>query len=565
MRNQSDTQESNWSRLLGKAYGDVEVDSAFQAGLLRILKAKLPVAPAADDVHQADADADKWGRLLSTAYPPCQPRPAFKNSLLATLKVKQADSVAQMESAAEERHWQRLLSAAYPSCQPDMTFKASLLASLKAKQVEAAGRELVTREDEIMRTILTSNYTPVSPRKEFETRLLENLKERQRHTQSIKLASRRRTWFMSGVSGLAAAAMVMFMMWVMPAKDLFAPKSNSVGNSSIHALASFPSALASERTMPAAPSTLAWANAVMDDDDVTSSNEVASASMAVSYRLADAFDSNPLPATVRGVGMEVNDGDGWRPMDDTLLANVETGMAFRPIPNFERAGLGFGDGTAIHVLPNSVVQVAENGLRLREGFISVKVPASADHRFRLDFPEREVAVEPGTMLFASAESPDRYADGGAPAPVVILDDGGFAIARGKNGSGPLFASQMYQIDRYVTPELPGRPMCAMEYANLEERMAPAGVALAPRSGGVQMVSAPVAGTGRLSYSPAGFEKRGSRWVANGYAGQPTLKIKYLSDEYFGLANQRRDLAYVLSLGSELIFDGGDGIYYEISK
>lgn len=573
MLNQLDNQDAQWGRLLGKAYGEVEADPAFRAGLLRVLKSKLPARPAVDENSEAN-----WGKLLSAAYPPCQPHPAFKSSLLATLKAKQAESVAVAESATpspvasdpaaapqvEDRNWRRLLTVAYPPCQPDEAFKTSLLASLKAKQAETAGRESVSREDEIMRTILTTNYTPVTPRREFETRLLDNLKQRQRHTQSIKLASRRRAWFMSGMSGFAAAALVMFMMWIMPAKDLLDSNSLPPLSQPFHAVVSPPVAPLSEPDVYDAPSSQALASAVVTDDEIA--QPAAAFPPGVEpYHLADAFASTALPATVRGIGIEINDGDGWRPMDATHLATVEPGMSFRPMPNSERAGLGFADGTAIHVLPASVVEITENGLGLREGFISVKVPANADRGFRLDFPEREVAVEPGTMLFASAESPDRYADGGTPAPVVMLDNGGFAIARGRNGSGPLFANQMYQLDRYVTPELPGRPMCAMEYANLEERMAPAGVALAPRAGGMQMVSAPAV-AGRLSSRlPDGFEKRGTRWVASGYTGQPTVKIKYLSDEYFGLANQRRDLANSLSLGSDIILDGGDGIFYEIYK
>ena len=66
-------------------------------------------------------------------------------------------------------------------------------------------------------------------------------------------------------------------------------------------------------------------------------------------------------------------------------------------------------------------------------------------------------------------------------------------------------------------------------------------------------------------SPAGFTRKGDRWVADTYRNEPTVKLQYLSDEYFGFANERRDLARALALGSRVVIDGADGTFYEIHK
>lgn len=541
--------------------------------------------------EQSEMRDKQWSELLTRTYGHVEADPAFRSRLLQGLKQKTAENCASSETdaneavaanSAEDARWRRFLSSTYTSCQPRSEFKTNLLATLKTRLPEAAGKEVASQEDEIMRTILTTSYAPVAPRREFETRLLENLKERQRNTRIIRASSRRRAWAMSAFSSLAAAAMVLFVVGVVPVREMFAPTpatQQAVIVPSVPAEALEPE-LASGLVPAAAESVIRAAvpveqatrnETVKPATYVTPVPAVKTETLATpKYDVNGAFASAPLPSTVRGIGMEINDGDGWRPLNETQLASVEPGMSFRPSPGKNNAvyGLGFGDGTTITVSPNTVLRVMDNGIRLREGFMTVKVPTDADTRFRLDFPDREIAIEPGTMLLASAESPDRYAEGGAPAPVVVVDEGGMALARGANGVGPLLANQVYQIDRYVTPDLPSRPFYTAEYVEMAKRKASTlGVARVPSlpsaRGGAQVVSMSAPSDSRPG--PVGMEKRGTRWVAAAYEGQPTVKIKYLSDEYFGFANQRRDLSCSLALGADVILDGKDGNFYEIYK
>jgi hypothetical protein len=248
---------------------------------------------------------------------------------------------------------------------------------------------------------------------------------------------------------------------------------------------------------------------------------------------------------------------------------LEPGMQFRA-----SEGMGhmeFPDGTLLSLSPDSDLEVTEDGLSVSRGFVLVAVPDSSDGRFRLHFPERDLAVEPGTELAVMVEDPALFAEGGAPAPMVMVVDrpgsGGLALAKGSNGVGPLFASQLYRLDRYVTPELPGRTLCDAEYQDLENvfkmKTVRETLPMAAFAGGFS-------GNRDLSYtttvlSPAGFTRKGDTWVADTYRGEETVKVRYLSDAYFGLANARRDLARSLALGSDAILDAGDGVFYEIHR
>jgi hypothetical protein len=284
------------------------------------------------------------------------------------------------------------------------------------------------------------------------------------------------------------------------------------------------------------------------------------------YNVDTTFASMPLDNTVRGIDMEMNTGSGWQAMAGDMIAALAPGMLFRPAASRKTGGttgLGFGDGTTILMCPDSVIEATDKGIQVRNGTLAVEVPKSAGGGFLMHFPERDISVEPGTMLAVTVPSPDAYADGGSPAPFIRVADGGLAIARGRNGSGPLLANRVYRLDNYVTPDLPSRPLCDAEREELlrslsrpmaPERSASNNAALLASSGGY---FAPVPST------PKNFVQRGSRWFAKDYDNQSTIKIKYLSDEYFGFANARRDLAPALSLGSEVVIDGGDGNYYEI--
>ena len=498
----------------------------------------------------------QWGELLTRSYgPEVQASFEFRANLLADLKKKVAERKVETETE-EDGKWRLLLTKSYVPCTPSPEFKEALLPKLRAMQLEVAPISDEERQDTTIRNLLTKTYSPIAPRREFETRLLENLKERQRNTRQLKVVSRRKTLFLSGISGMAAAAAVLFVVWAMPVAERtpdIPPLTFTAGLSvrTPEPVGDF-SLMSASLTAPTAGNSVQSPNAV-----------AALAALDDSYSVDKVFAGLSLPQTVHGVGMEMDAGDGWTAMDESAKLALRPGMRFRPASlETTPKGLGFGDGSSMFVMSeDAVVDATERGMLLASGEVMVTVPEGVEDSFRLHFPERDIAVESGTTVVVAAKNASDYADGGAPAPVVMVLDGGMALAKGPQGSGPLFGNQVYLVDNYVTPALPGRPLCAVEC----EQLAPAIEEfnrVSPDLGPGLLVSL----SENSSISPAapkGFVKRGSRWQSNDYANEPTVRIQYLSDEYFGFANARRDLAPALSLGSEVVIDGGDGNYYEI--
>lgn len=550
MSDQSTKWDKQWSELLTHCHGmDVQADAGFKAGLLADLKRK-----ASENRHaepETAVDDAQWGRLMKSAYIPCHPEEGFKNGLLTQLKAKQAKMAAPAIS-----------------------------------------------EDEAIRTILTKSYRPVAPRKEFETRLLENLKDRQRSATQVRRNSRRRTLYLSVASSVAAAAMVMFVVWLspvggnatpsIPARSgglrltvpdttvTLTPPAASLSDTAVASLAS--------ATSPAQP---VWPIANNNDtvfaslDTTPAFESFGRASMEpaafetvpasyTTYRTADAFSGNPLPDKAFALqNVEMGAGGAWKSVSEAI--DIQPGDMFRAASGMGH--LKFSDGTLLSISPDTLLKATADGLMVAQGFMLVAVPSSARERFRLHFEERDIAVEPGTDLAVMVEPTDKFAEGGAPAPMVMVvaskeHPGGLALARGKNGVGPLFASQLYRLDNYVTPDLPSRTLCDTECQDLgkmfnSETVVQQGLDKALFAGGF-------AGDREISnyatvLTPAGFAKKGNRWIADSYNNEQTVKLKYLSDAYFGFANERRDLSRELSLGAEVVIDGGDGSFYEIVR
>lgn len=509
---------------------------------------------------QANKWDRQWNELLTHCHGNVEADAGFKANLLDELKTRMAErnEVSGREEAEEDKNWSTLLRAGYVPCRPSDQFKDHLLSQLKARQTQLSGPVRSKAEDESLMKILKSSYTPVEPRREFQTRLLENLKERQRNTTIIRRQSRKRTIFMSALSSMAAAAAILFVVWTGP---VGAPASPAMSETTLAMLNNLPAATEQYNDIrPAAD--------MLVDAVIPAAAGLAFASTG-KYRIEDAFRSSPLPNTVRGIGIEVDSGDGWHPMDQTLVASLTPGMAFRTARGSSgTAGLGFGDGSTILMCSDSVIESTEQGFTVKRGTVAVEVRDDSSDRFRLHFPERDIAIEPGTMLAVSVEPPDNFAPGGAPAPIVRVADGGLAVARGKNGSGPMFANHVYQLDNYVTPDIPGRPICEAECADLRSTFSQASTAAFASTGNRDAARLVVSGNNfsRSLPPPEGFVKRDTRWLADSYQdGQPTVRIKYLSDDYFGLASERRDLAPALALGGEVVIDGGDGGFYEIHK
>lgn len=516
MTDQAEKWGKQWQDLLTHSYGDVEADRGFRARLLSDLKRKTAQNLAASSETES-TDEENWSKLLTVSYVPCEPRAEFGRQLFAELRLK-----------------------------------TKLNADAK---IHASAAEAPTPEDAAMRTLLTKSYDPVAPRKEFETRLLENLKERQRATHVIRRSSRRRTLWFSGLSGVAAAAMAAFVVWLAPLDSMFAPSSSVSHSREFASLSSSSFAGADTLETASEPSPVSRMGLVPASLTVPAA--------ADAYKAADSFAGRPYPRTARGIAMEVDDGDGWKPMDITTLVELRPGLTFRA--NGEKGGLGLSDGSSVFMCPDSVVAVTENGFAVRQGVASFETFEQSDEHLRLDFASRDISLEPGTQLVVSMR-PGEYADGGAPAPIITVMDGGMALIRNENGIGPMFADHIYQMHEFVTPDIPGRPIGSVDRRALMralDREVP--VQATPSYAPSQMVDGGVV-TGSLPIArPRGFAKQGSKWVAAGYDDQPTVRLRYLSDEYFDFANHRRDLASGLGLGGEVILDGGDGNFYEIHR
>ncbi|MDR1613205.1 MAG: hypothetical protein LBT97_10565 [Planctomycetota bacterium] len=492
-------------------------------------------------IDEVDDKRDgQWGVMLSRCYGKVTADDEFRTALLESLKNRIRERAEGPRDVGSEANWSALLSRTYPPCKPSEEFRTILLRDMKDRQ-----RQIVDIRNETVIQGLVSSYHPVQPRRDFETRLLENLKQRQKTRIIYKRTIRRRSIFASLASGLAAAAAVLFIVRAGPADMRGA---SSVPVFAVAAVAPFTQD--GEAASVVVP---------ISDFATASARDAFEAVPAVAEVPAlAAFASRVLPKTAVGLGMELNDGAGWRAMDETTLTRVSPGMSFRSTDS--TAILDFDNGSNILLRPGAVVNVAENGIGVERGELAVTVPHQTDNSLRILLADREVAVQPGTMLAVNAHNPDKYAAGGVPAPEVMISDGGLALARGKNGVGPLFANQVYLIDNYVTPDIPGRPMYAIECESMERDFAPAFDSGNSMS---QLVSAPA--NVFTPRTPTGFRNDGGRLVANNYDNQDTVRIEYLSGEYFTLADSRRDLASAMALGANLIFDGGDGVFYEIYK
>lgn len=534
----------------------------------------------------------KWDKQWSELLTRCHGKDVtadtgFKAGLLAELKSKTAENrhAAPETTQDDDANWGKLLKAAYVPCHPEEDFKAGLLAQLKAKQQDTAVTTPAVTEDEGLRIVLTKSYQPVAPRKEFETRLLENLKERQRSATQVRVKSRRRTFYLSMASSVAAAAMVMFVVWLAPVGGNATPSTPARSGDLHLTVPDTDIALASpvRQAQPVWPTTSTSGTVFASLDSAPAAEpsawtgiepavfETVPASFTT-YRAADAFSGNPLPAEAFALqNVEMNDGDGWKSVDETQSIELRPGDAFRA-----GSGMGhlkFSDGTLLSISPDTILNATAEGLMVAQGFLLVAVPSTSQERFRLHFTERDIAVEPGTDLAVMVEPADKFAEGGAPAPMVMVvaskdNPGGLALARGKTGIGPLFASQLYRLDNYVTADLPSRTLCDTECQDLSKMfnsttVVEPGIDKALFAGGF-------AGDRELSnyatvLTPAGFAKKGNRWIADSYGNEQTVQLKYLSDAYFGFANERRDLARELSLGAGVVIDGGDGSFYEIVR
>lgn len=516
--------------------------------------------------EQSDKWDAQWSTLLTHCYGEVEADAGFKASLLAKLRTKTAENrgATDESDAANDENWSRLLTAAYVPCEPSSEFKGTLFSQLKARQTQLTKGPQSPAEEEALQTILTKSYHPVTPRREFQTRLLENLKERQRTNTTIRVKSRRRTVFMSAMTSMAAAAMVMFAVWVMP--TIQQPGTSETAS---HYLAlEVPEA---DSFQEVAQTSFASGNAYADI--VPASYEPSAPSF--NYNALEAFAAAALPAVALGrKNIEINSGGEWKPMDTGYPAELEPGMAFRA-PKGKVGFIGFDDDTILSLDPGTVIEATESGIAVRQGFAKVSVPETSDQRFRLHFAERDIAIEPGTDLAVYVEPNMDFAEGGAPAPVVmVLQEpgavGGLAFAKGKNGVAPLFARHLYRLDNYVTQDIPGRPLCEIECEGLEkmyktQSVQEAEIPMAAFAGAGSIARSRIQRNSERIVTPVGFTKRSDRWVADTYANQHTVKVQYLSDAYFGLARERRDLAPGLALGSNVIIDGGDDVFYEISK
>ena len=492
-----------------------------------------------DDATGRDGE---WSVLLTRCHEEVEVDQDFKANLLGLMKAKLAERWKGAETddglARYEGSWSELLHKTGAHCGPGAIYSHNLLMKLKTRQRElAAGRG-----DAAFGDVLSASYVPVEPRQEFATRLLRNLKERQR-TRVLYLRNlRRRSLFSAFIS---SAAVVPLVVWIASVNDIAPPDARGATDST------------------------GVANVIVDGGHPIAVEPVIQPAVKSApggfSLLAAAYSAPPLPKTARGIGMEMDDGAGWRRLDEDALVRVSPGMAFRSVRP-EAAGLGFDDGSVVQMRQDAVIMATEKGFEVRRGTMSVGVPQESAGGFRLFFPERDIAVQPGTLLIVKAFAPDKYADGGAPAPEVMVVDGGFALARGESGVGPLFANRVYMIDNYLTPDIPSRQLCSSELQDLGECGVTAPAPLSPSEPSSSFLR--VSGGSPPAESvpgPRGFRRENDMWIADAYDGGDTVKVPYLSDAYFSLADQRRDLASAFVLGPNVIVDGGDGVFYEIHR
>ncbi len=395
--------------------------------------------------------------------------------------------------------------------------------------------------DRAFRLLLERSYEPPTYREDFKSGLLGKLKERQQEVaarQRLARTVRFRAYFLGGFSGMAAAAALALLL-----TPLFSTQAISPGQANMD-------------------------KPLLAQDDrprrVISSGIEEPANPA---ELA-AVTEEKQPSAVR---YRIEGSDEWQALadeDSAFPVNARTVFAV-PAEAKQSGGVKTSGGIVMVMDPGSELTCDRDTLAMNTGNAYVFVPK--DHApFSLALPEYNVSVEPGSRIYLRMNRDGKYVAGQEPAPEVMVVDG-LAFSDSDRGTGPMFPGYSYKLDRYVTPDLPGKKFSSSSATKLRETGGGSRLFLADGSSWskrapAQSVFSELTRDGdTAAFDNRSFRYEDGRWFDSTYVdGTPTVKIRYLSTEYNSFLKENRALVPALSLGRNVIV-GKDGAFYEIHE
>lgn len=295
--------------------------------------------------------------------------------------------------------------------------------------------------EEGLEMLLKTTYEKPSIRPDFRDQLLGQLKERQRERS---MSRRRKVLVLYSSVTAAAAALVLVALPVLSA----ATPVHSGGNGQT-VLAQ--RAVSMPEAQPASFSPLSL--------DPTCDTTTAFASSNVNGQPLFNFAGRTARA-VNAVDVAEPSTGAWRTVASGETFALENGTRFRtPIGSLNEISVEIDKGPTVMLDGMSQMKICAGELRLEDGNALVSV-TGGDQPVGLRLAGQDVELLPGTMAFMHLEDGEGYADGGAPAPVLVLLKGqGQTLDAHKT---PLLAGQVYELYETGTGKFPTRPLGAYE-------------------------------------------------------------------------------------------------------
>jgi hypothetical protein len=386
-------------------------------------------------------------------------------------------------------------------------------------------KAVTTPFEENLQKMLTRAYEPLQYRQAFYDSLLERLKTQQRQTKSERTVRRvrHRRYYVGALASLAAAAAI--------------------------ALAVAP-LLRSGPVAPVVPD-LAQGNV----SSAPSPEPVEPASSRLAIRFAQVNATNALEC-------RENVGAPWKavvPGDLVMADRME--LRLPESANGAAAALKTEDATALSMQPGTRIRNQGGRIVLDQGGLHLAV-SQGQTALGVQVEKRDFDVMPGSEVYFKAFAPEGHAQGGVPAPRVMVMTG--AVCVRDEFANRLPAGYLFTLYDTVNGCVPG--------VSLEEKET------------VKDFATPVAprpGLGRVSSQVSVLTReRGREVLAIGEhlfvsapdglveaAWDPSEKAQRLvfaSPEYAQLAQEHSDVARAAALGSRVVIKIG-GQAYEIVK
>ncbi len=165
--------------------------------------------------------------------------------------------------------------------------------------------------------------------------------------------------------------------------------------------------------------------------------------------------------------IEIRTGTGdWSALKADSKFMLKKGMQIRtPVGTADPVTVAIRNGTMLMLDGMSRIAVGEKDLRLQDGRAVVSLTHSK-LGVELHLAKQELALQPGAMAFLRVEDGDDYAQGGAPAPVMVLLKGQAlplqADGAVRSDANVLSANKVYELYNTGTGRYPSREIGSYE-------------------------------------------------------------------------------------------------------